>query len=786
MTSRIDNTRINASFPVAGQNNDSQGFRDNFANIKLGLGTANSEITELQTSSVLKSPVGDSSTVDNDLNWTPIRRAQLTSPSQTYFDLDAVSGITEIDFLAGSFQRMRLNNSIILTMTNFPPLGQAGRVVLWFSITNSTYKVLLPENVTYGVDRNTQIVNKEIVFPDVGDYLVEVASVDGGITYWLIDFANLGGSGSSTGSGAGNGYTGSRGATGITGATGPTGQFGGVTLAYKFKTIIADTDPGSGFLSFDSTDLPSATRLYIDKKDVNNDSVEGYLQTIDDSTSTLKGHFKISNKLNADDFTIFSINGLVEVADSDGYFKVSCNYLSGSTSYTSLEDVIITFARTGDIGSTGPRGYTGSRGIPGAFAAYGATGATGIPGPQGATGFGATGAQGVPGPQGDTGYVGSEGNRGYTGSAGPQGIDGAYAGLGYTGSLGASGPLGYTGSRGLPGVAVYAGATGPEGPRGATGPIGATGMSGATGSAGIGVWSNFDLGVSSPLPADFSRPNITAFNAYNSTDFPGPYFVGLSINAQNAAAQLAMNWNTEEDPPTGLYFRANDDTGDVFSWSPWRKVLIDNGLITPSAGPGPDNGIKFPNDPGGGGGDTAWIRYYAYSGEKTTLEIGVSNDGVGVHSDSVNFVSPGGVGINKQEPSYPLDVTGDIHASGDIIAFSDATLKTKVETIADPLELIARLRGVYYDKIDTGQTGTGVIAQEVEKVIPQAIKPAPFDALANGKSISGQNYKTVQLEKIVPVLIQSVKEQQVIIESQSKEIAELKEIVGKILKLHNQ
>ena len=762
MASRIDNTRINAGFPVAGQNNDSQGFRDNFANIKLGLGTANSEITELQNSSVLKSPVGGSTTIDNDLDWTPIRRAQLTAPSHTYTDLDAVSGITEIDYLMGSFQRMRLNNNIILTMSNFPPLGQAGRVVLWFSITNPTYKVLLPENVAYGVDRNTQIVNKEIVFPDVGDYLVEVASVDGGITYWLIDFANLGGSGGS-GSGDGNGFTGSRGATGIAGATGPTGQFGGVTLAYKFKSIIADADPGNGFLSFDSTDLASATRLYIDKQDINGDSVEGYLQTIDDSTSTLKGHFKISNKFNADDFTIFSINSLVDVAGNTGYFKVSCNYLSGSTSYSSLEDVIITFARTGDIGATGAKGYTGSRGQSGAFAAYGATGATGIPGPQGASGFGATGAQGVPGPQGDTGYVGSEGNRGYTGSAGPQGIDGQYAGVGYTGSLGASGPLGYTGSRGLPGVAIYAGATGPTGTRGATGPIGATGMSGATGSAGIGVWTDFDLGIDSPIPTAYSRPNITAFNAYNSTDFPGPFFVGLSINAQNAAAQLAMNWNSEEDPPKGLYFRANDDTGDVYAWSPWKRVLIDNGLITPSAGPGTDAGIKFPNDPAGGSGDTAWIRYYAYSGEKTTLEIGVSNDGINPTSqDSINLVSPSGVGVNKQEPSYTLDVTGDIHASGDIIAFSDATLKTNVKTIEDPLELIAKLRGVYYDKIDTGQTGTGVIAQEAEAVMPMLVKT------------NAEGLKSVNYGNFAGLFIESIKALQNTVDELKAEVARLK------------
>ena len=761
MTSRIDNTRINAGFPVAGQNNDSQGFRDNFANIKLGLGTANSEITELQNSSVLKSPVGGGTTIDNDLNWTPIRRAQLTSPSHTYHDIDTVAGITEIDYLMGSFQRMRLTNNIILNMTNFPPLGQAGRVVLWFSITNPTYKVLLPENVAYGLERNTQIVNREIVFPDTGDFLVEIASVDGGITYWLIDFANLGGSGSGSSSGDGNGFTGSRGATGITGATGPTGQFGGVTLAYKFKTIIADADPGNGFLSFDSTDLASATRLYIDKQDTNGDSVEGYLQTIDDSASTIKGHFKISNRLNADDFTIFTINSMVDVTGSTGYFKVSCNYLSGSTSYTSLEDVIITFARTGDTGATGAKGYTGSRGQSGAFAAYGATGATGIPGPQGATGFGATGAQGVPGPQGDTGYVGSSG-LGYTGSAGPQGINGAFAGVGYTGSLGASGPLGYTGSRGLPGAAVYAGATGPLGARGATGPIGATGMSGATGSAGIGVWSDFDLGVASPLPIDYSKPNITAFNAYNSTDFPGPYFVGLSINALNAAAQLAVNWNSEEDPPTGLYFRANDDTGDVYAWSPWRKVLIDNGLITPSSGMGPDAGIKFPNDPGGGGGDTAWIRYYAYSNEKTNLEIGVSNDGIGSTSDSINLITPSGVGINKQDPSYKLDVTGDIHASGDIIAFSDATLKNNIETIADPMELLSRLRGVYYNKIDTGEFGTGVVAQEVEEVMPMLVKT------------NKEGLKSVNYGNFAGLFIESIKALQKQVNDLEAEVARLK------------
>jgi hypothetical protein len=49
MTSAITTTNIDGAFPIAGQDNNSQGFRDNFTNIKTGLNTAKSEITDLQT-----------------------------------------------------------------------------------------------------------------------------------------------------------------------------------------------------------------------------------------------------------------------------------------------------------------------------------------------------------------------------------------------------------------------------------------------------------------------------------------------------------------------------------------------------------------------------------------------------------------------------------------------------------------------------------------------------------------------------------------------------------------
>jgi hypothetical protein len=84
------------------------------------------------------------------------------------------------------------------------------------------------------------------------------------------------------------------------------------------------------------------------------------------------------------------------------------------------------------------------------------------------------------------------------------------------------------------------------------------------------------------------------------------------------------------------------------------------GRVFASAGAGSNNGIQFPADPGGGSGDTAWIRYYAPSLDRTVLELGASNDGIGSSSDSIYLNATGGVSINRQFARYALDVNGDI------------------------------------------------------------------------------------------------------------------------------
>jgi hypothetical protein len=80
------------------------------------------------------------------------------------------------------------------------------------------------------------------------------------------------------------------------------------------------------------------------------------------------------------------------------------------------------------------------------------------------------------------------------------------------------------------------------------------------------------------------------------------------------------------------------------------------------------------------------------------------------------------VGIGLSNPSYQLQVLGDIHATGDIIAFSDRRYKTNLSVIPTPLEKLSQLYGYTYNFVDNYIRHTGVIAQEVQQVLPEAVR----------------------------------------------------------------
>ena len=66
----------------------------------------------------------------------------------------------------------------------------------------------------------------------------------------------------------------------------------------------------------------------------------------------------------------------------------------------------------------------------------------------------------------------------------------------------------------------------------------------------------------------------------------------------------------------------------------------------------------------------------------------------------------------------------------------------------------------------------GLIAQEVQNILPEIVKPAPFDIDENNKSKTGKNYLTVQYEKLIPLIVETIKIQQVEIEQLRKRLTD--------------
>lgn len=104
-------------------------------------------------------------------------------------------------------------------------------------------------------------------------------------------------------------------------------------------------------------------------------------------------------------------------------------------------------------------------------------------------------------------------------------------------------------------------------------------------------------------------------------------------------------------------------------------------------------------------------------------------------------------GPNGRHPMTMNLATGNVTFSGDVTAFSDARLKKNVTTIDNALSKVLTLRGVTFDHVEQGR-GTGLIAQEVQEVLPEAVHVTPGD----------EGYLTVAYGNTVGLLVEAIKE----------------------------
>jgi hypothetical protein len=129
---------------------------------------------------------------------------------------------------------------------------------------------------------------------------------------------------------------------------------------------------------------------------------------------------------------------------------------------------------------------------------------------------------------------------------------------------------------------------------------------------------------------------------------------------------------------------------------------------------------------------------------------------------------------------YVNPSVSSLYTNGNITAYaSDKRLKENIKTIENALYKISQIAGVTYDWtentknlgfIPSLKSETGVLAQDIEKVISDAVTIAPFDMDNNGNSKSGENYLTVHYQKIIPLLIEGIKELTIEVEILKKQI----------------
>lgn len=140
MTSQINPYNIDGAYPVAGQDNNSQGFRTNFTNTSTNFEFANQEITDLQNNAILKSAL-TGTTLDNDMGGSILYNAQTYMITQTVVPLGSVVTSANLNYEAGAYFTLDVNSSVSLTAINLPAAGVQATYSVQANVANAAATV---------------------------------------------------------------------------------------------------------------------------------------------------------------------------------------------------------------------------------------------------------------------------------------------------------------------------------------------------------------------------------------------------------------------------------------------------------------------------------------------------------------------------------------------------------------------------------------------------------------------------------------------------------------------
>ncbi len=192
MLSNINTTIIDTTYPIAGQDNDSQGFRDNFSNTNSNFISAKSEIEDIQNKGIFKSAL-DGSNINNDMNGTVMSSANLVDTRETVVIHNELSGTINLSIKEGSYHTISPTSPITLqfsngTVADWPSSGEYSKIRVEIAINDPTDTITLPASVSNGavLGQNGQVITVNAV----GVYTYEFSTRDGGVSVTITAISN--------------------------------------------------------------------------------------------------------------------------------------------------------------------------------------------------------------------------------------------------------------------------------------------------------------------------------------------------------------------------------------------------------------------------------------------------------------------------------------------------------------------------------------------------------------------------------------------------------------------
>ena len=271
------------------------------------------------------------------------------------------------------------------------------------------------------------------------------------------------------------------------------------------------------------------------------------------------------------------------------------------------------------------------------------------------------------------------------------------------------------------------------------------------GKTGVITLTKADVGLDAVenKPSATIRGEITSLNVTTALGFT-PY---NATNPSGFITSASLIWSNLSAKPTTLAGYGITDaaaSSHTHSYLPLAGGAL-TGLVT-----GQTSGLSMSQDNGATAG--SFVCRASGTGDANLAGMTFHNDTyaikMGIRADGYFGIG----GWSRAAWSWYSDTNGNMVAAGNVTAYSDPRLKENFKRVENPLELLSKLdggtfnwkRGFPHVACKAGNLDYGILADQVEAVMPEIV--------TESIEIDGERYKTVAYEKLVPVLIEAIKE----------------------------